>query len=266
MGRVKLGTGSYKERFKKSLDYCLSHFDVLELQDFIMPENLENPALIEEYKLMLAGFTGEITLHGPYLNLAPTSIDKLVKGVAELRYLQGIEAAQKVGARKLVIHSFYDTTTGYPGYDRMWLEESVKFWATFLDIIKGSGVTILLENVYDRDPATFAELISILDSPHFNTCIDLGHANCLSDFQPGEWIERAAGYYLHVSDNNGMNDGHLEIGRGNIDYREISRELAAYPEVYLISEVNEEFDKQLKGLKKFREMITSQNCTALRLT
>lgn len=266
MGCIKLGTGSYKERLTKSLDYCLSHFDVLELQDFIMPDNLENPALIKEYRVMLAGFEGEITLHGPYLNLAPTSIDKLVKVVAERRYLQGVEAAQKIGAQHLVVHSFYDTTTGYQGYDRMWLDDNVKFWTAFLDKIRGSGVTILLENVYDRNPETFAELIAIINSPHFRSCIDLGHANCLSDYHPCRWIERVGGYYLHISDNNGRNDGHLGIGCGNIDYLRISRELASYPELYLISEVNDEFEKQFQGLQWLKKMITDGEFAAHHLT
>jgi hypothetical protein len=119
---VKLGTGAYKERFLQDWDYCLKHFDVLELQDFIMPDNLDNSEIIDEYLGMLSGFNGEITLHGPYLNLAPTSIDNKVKEVAELRYLQAVEAANKFGADQLVIHSFYDTTTGYSKYDELWLQ------------------------------------------------------------------------------------------------------------------------------------------------
>lgn len=255
MARVKIGTGSYKEKFQENLDYCISQFDVLELQDFIMPGSLDNPALIKEYQEMLAGFDGEITLHGPYLNLAPTSIDRLVKGIAELRYLHGIEAAQKIGANKLVIHSFYDTTTGYSEYDSLWLEENIKFWSKFLEKVKGSGVTILLENVYDRYPDTFAELIAALDCPYLATCIDIGHANCLSDFKPREWIEKAGNYYFHISDNNGMNDGHRNLGCGNIDLQGISRELAGLPEVYLISEINEDFEKQYQSLQEFRGMV-----------
>jgi len=55
---------------------------------------------------MLSGYNGEVTLHGPYLNLVPTSIDKRVREVAEYRYLQAVDAAVKLGARQLVIHSF----------------------------------------------------------------------------------------------------------------------------------------------------------------
>jgi hypothetical protein len=171
MTQVKLGTGAYKERFLQDWDYCLKHFDVLELQDFIMPDNLDNSEIIDEYLGMLSGFNGEITLHGPYLNLAPTSIDNKVKEVAELRYLQAVEAANKFGADQLVIHSFYDTTTGYSKYDGLWLEGNALFWDAFLPKVKGSGVTILLENVHDRIPDTFAKLQELLDSSQISTCV-----------------------------------------------------------------------------------------------
>ncbi|MGB9792868.1 MAG: sugar phosphate isomerase/epimerase family protein, partial [Thermacetogeniaceae bacterium] len=174
---IKLGAGAYRERFQKEWDFCVSHFDVLELQDFIMPENLENPAVIDGYRAMLKDFSGEVTVHGPYINLVPTSIDKKIREVAELRYLQGVEAAEKLGARKMVIHSFYDLKSGYSGYDEFWLEENLKFWSRFLEKIEGSGITILLENCYDQQPEVFGRLISGIGSLLFGSCLDLGHCN-----------------------------------------------------------------------------------------
>lgn len=255
---MRLGIGAYKERFLENWDYCVTHFDVLELQDFIMPDNLENPAIIEEYKRMLEGFSGEITIHGPYLNLVPTSIDKRVKGVAEFRYLQGVAAAEKLGAKKMVIHSFYDRSSGYSGYDDFWLEENMKFWAGFLEKIKGSGVTVLLENCHDQRPETFARLFSGLGSPHFGSCLDLGHCNCLSPFKPVEWVGKVRGYYFHVTDNDGVNDSHYPPGMGNIDFGEIARELAGFSEVYLIGEAQGDIETQYNKLKELGDHI--ENC------
>ena len=59
MTLVKLGIGAYQERFLENRDFCLNNFDVLELQDFIMPDQLDNPKLIDEYLGMLSGFEGE---------------------------------------------------------------------------------------------------------------------------------------------------------------------------------------------------------------
>ncbi|MGB4505122.1 MAG: sugar phosphate isomerase/epimerase family protein [Syntrophaceticus sp.] len=263
MAQVKLGVGAYQERFMQDWEYCLGHFDVLELQDFIMPDHLEDPVIINDYLGMLSGFDGEVTLHGPYLNLVPTSIDNKVKEVAELRYLQAVEAAEKLGAHQLVIHSFYDTTTGYSKYDALWLEGNMLFWDAFLPKIKGSGVTILLENVHDRIPDTFVKLIKNLDSSQISTCIDIGHCNCLTDIKPGEWIRRVGGHYFHINDNNGTSDGHLELGKGNIDFHHVTAELSALPVAYLIGEMWNSFAAQFESLKKLKELIDTHKYTKM---
>lgn len=255
---LRLGIGSYKEKFLENWDYCVTYFDVLELQDFIMPDNLENPGIIENYKKMLDGFPGEITVHGPYLNLVPTSIDKRVKEVAKFRYLQGVAAAEKLAAKKIVIHSFYDRSSGYSGYDDLWLEENIKFWAGFLEKISGSGVTVLLENCYDQKPETFAKLLSDLGNPYFSSCLDLGHCNCLSPFKPVEWVSKVKGYYFHVTDNDGISDNHCPLGMGNIDFGEIAGELAALSDIYLVGEARGEFEAQYDALKELRDRIESR--------
>lgn len=259
MAQVKLGIGTYKERFLEDWDFCLRSFDVLELQDFIMPDNLGDEELVEQYQGMLSDFSGEVTLHGPYLNLVPTSIDKKVKEVAEFRYLQAVDAAVKLGADQIVIHSFYDTTTGYADYDQLWLDGNVLFWNAFLPKIKGSGVTILLENVYDKTSVTFAKLMECLDSSQISTCIDIGHCNCMAKSKPDEWIKTVGGHYFHINDNDGTRDGHLVPGKGNIDFHRVTTELAALPIVYLIAEMWDGFAAQFEGLQNLREMINRQN-------
>ncbi|MFY9271572.1 MAG: sugar phosphate isomerase/epimerase family protein [Thermacetogeniaceae bacterium] len=264
MTLVKLGIGAYKERFLENWDFCLNNFDVLELQDFIMPDQLDNPKIIDEYLGMLSGFKGEVTVHGPYLNLVPTSIDKKVRGVAEYRYLQAVDAAVKLGARQLVIHSFYDTTTGYAKYDELWFEENVRFWNAFLPKIMDSGVTILLENVYDKLPDTFAKCLEVVDSPHFSSCVDIGHCNCMSSYKPELWISRVKGHYFHINDNDGTRDGHLVPGKGDIDFYHVSKELAGLQLVYLIGEMWDGFADQFESLQKLREMIIAQNQITVR--
>lgn len=264
MTLVKIGIGAYKERFLEDWDFCLENFDVLELQDFIMPDHLDDPKLIDEYLEMLSGFRGEVTLHGPYLNLVPTSIDHRVRGVAEYRYLQAVDAAVKLGARQLVIHSFYDTTTGYAKYDDFWFEENVRFWDGFLPKIKDSGVTILLENVYDKLPNTFAKCLEAIDSPQLSSCVDIGHSNCMSSFKPEQWISRVKGHYFHINDNDGTRDGHLVPGKGNIDFHRVAKELADLQSVYLIGEMWDGFAVQFESLQKLRDLIVAQKEITMR--
>lgn len=252
---VKIGVGAYKERFLQEWDFCRTHFQVLELQDFIMPDNLDNRRLADDYRALLNGYNGEITLHGPYLNLVPTSLDKKVQEVAAFRYRQGVDLAQEMGATKLVIHSYYDPRPGYTGYEHDWLEDMAAFWTDFLENIDGSGVSILLENCYDRHPASFAGLVARLNHPCFSTCLDIGHCNCFSPSKPEVWMAGNSGYYFHLSDNDGADDRHLVIGQGNIDLERIAAQLTGRSGIYLIGEANAPLEEQFGSLNQLQDMI-----------
>ncbi len=254
---MKLGIGSYKELFLNNLDFCLKHLDVLELQDFVMPSNLENTSIIQDYKRILADFAGEITLHGPYINLVPTSLDYRVRAVAELRYLQAVAIAGEIGASKMVVHSYYDQKSGYSGYDEAWLRDNLEFWSGFLKKIQCSGIAIMFENCHDQRPATFARLISELNTPYFTSCLDVGHCHCLSAIKPEAWIAAIKGRYFHITDNDGIDDSHLVAGQGSIDFENVSRALAACQEIYLISEAQADFELQLNVLNRLKGMIVS---------
>lgn len=252
---VKLGVGAYRELLMKDWDFCLTHFEVLELQDFVMPDNLENSLLVQDYKEMLDGYAGEVAIHGPYLNLVPTSLDKKVRELAEFRYLQSIDIAGRIGAGRVIIHSYYDPKSGFASYDDMWLKDNISFWSGFLEKVKDCGIKILLENCHDQKPATFARLISSINNPYFTTCLDIGHGNCLSPFRPEEWIAENPGCYFHITDNDGINDSHLLMGQGIIDFKKVAQQLSKLNAIYLVSEANAAFDRQLDSLRILKDMI-----------
>lgn len=258
---IKLGIGVYKELLQDCLDCALERCDILELQDFVMPDNLEKPSLLGDYRQMLDGYRGELAIHGPYLNLVPTSLDKRVSAVAELRYRQALDIAAQMGANRLVIHSYYDPRPGFPGYAEMWLEDNRRFWQGFLERTSGSPSIILLENLHDPAPEAFAALVAALDSPRFSTCLDLGHCHCFSEAQPVEWIGLNPGSYFHITDNNGIEDQHLPIGQGLMDMSGIASRLAAslgrHPDINLISEARASFDQQMQSLLDLKELVST---------
>ncbi len=252
---AKLGVGTYKEIILPDLDFYLSNFQIIELQDFIMPASLDNPGLVRDYKEMLDGWGGELSLHGPYLHLVPTSLDHRVKEVAEFRYLQAVDAAHKLGASRVIIHSFYDLHTGFSEYDDMWMEDNLIFWNSFLDRIEGCGVSILMENLHDRNPATFAKLVSQIGRSSFGACLDLGHSHCFSPSHPAIWANLVPCSYFHISDNDGISDSHSLIGQGRIDFASISDELINKAGLCLVSEARAPISHQFDSLKGLQALI-----------
>jgi sugar phosphate isomerase/epimerase len=97
---------------------------------------------------------------------------------------------------------------------------------------------VLLENVWEADPEMFRGLLDKVASPRLKFCFDIGHANVYSKVSFEQWISTLCAdiTYMHLSDNDGAVDQHLEVGKGKIHWRQFTDTLDRYglsPEVVL---------------------------------
>jgi sugar phosphate isomerase/epimerase len=93
-----------------------------------------------------------------------------------------------------------------------------------MDICISKGITLMFENFVKPfdSPEVFARILQ--DIPGLKLHLDVGHCNInqernlTADFFEGfnNMIE-----HIHFSDNNGLDDDHLPLGCGNIDWEEI---------------------------------------------
>lgn len=110
---------------------------------------------------------------------------------------------------------------------------TIEAFQAFCGRAEERGIAIALENI-DHSPLfhpridEYDDIVRILeavDSPHLKLCLDVCHAE-ISDKPPREWIQ-ALGQeiaHVHVSDTRGRiswQHGHLAIGEGHIDWREV---------------------------------------------
>ncbi|MBS3968834.1 MAG: sugar phosphate isomerase/epimerase [Clostridia bacterium] len=227
---MRIGTRIFLDKLKENTKYCCSQFHVLEIQDFVFPENLvyKVDALYKEYETLLNGFQGEITIHGPYMDLNPISMDTRVRELTLERYLQAVEIAKVFDSRWIVIHTYFSQIHNQESwYQDYWIEENLKFWEKVIPVLEKEKKTIVLENVFDVNPSTIKELVDGLGSEFFKACLDVGHCNVFSEESIKTWLEVLGERlrYLHLSDNNGKRDNHLPIGSGSIDFQEIVNNL-----------------------------------------
>ena len=159
-----------------------------------------------------------LTIHGPFLDLNPMAYDRLVQQATYDRFAQAYEAAEILGAKKIIFHSGMVPTVYFLWG---WAERMIDFWNRFLD--GRSGITVCMENVLDREYEPFTEVAEGVESPDFGICLDIGHAHCYSDHSASAWAEHLAPHirHLHVHDNDGTRDAHMACGKGNIPIREI---------------------------------------------
>lgn len=192
---------------------------------------------LEEAKEELAWYGNPpLSIHGPFLDLNPMSFDSRIRQATIDRFQQAYEAAQRLGAEKIVYHTCRVPATIFL---QGWGARMVDFWNEFLE--DKSGIAICMENVFDPEYTGILEVAEGVSHPDFGLCLDIGHAHCFSQASVMEWVEALAGHirHVHIHDNDGSRDAHWGLGRGNIPLDQVLPALhQANPEMTWTIECN----------------------------
>lgn len=222
-------------------DFILSENRDLELQDFIDAAVLEGDwkPLADEARRLLAGYTGRLGIHGPFWGLNIAAPDPDVRAVVTRRMMQGLEVCEYLGATQMVIHSPYttwdfnnlDNFAGRSSYDRV-LQNCHDTLAEPVRRAADIGVTMVVENIEDKDPDIRRILADSFASPAMAVSIDTGHAHYAhgsTGAPPVDYYIRRAGdrlQHIHLQDADGHADRHWHIGEGTIRWPQVFRALA----------------------------------------
>ena len=177
-------------------------------------EFLETDAAVRE---KLEGVSRRV-LHGPFNELFPCAIDPRARELAAYRYRQAIGLAKGYGADKVVLHGGYNPRLYYPCW---YTEQSILFWKEFLQ--EDPGVEIVLENVFEEEPAMLLDIVRGVDHPKLRMCLDVGHVNAYSEIPASEWLKVCAGEvrHFHLHNNDGSGDVHGGLDQGTIPMKEL---------------------------------------------
>lgn len=230
-----------------TLDALAAHRDWLfgagrdiELQDLIRPDLAvaDWMAWAAEARAALQGHAGRVGLHAPFVGLDIDNGDAELRGLITARYVASVDACAAVGGDHLVLHSPYNAwyrnhALSRPGYarDKMDLVHAV------LDPVmaraESAGVTLVLENIEDTDPATRRALAADFASGAVQLSVDTGHAQ-LAHREAGApavdaFITDAgdALAHVHIQDVDGYADRHWPPGRGEIPWIAVFEALSA---------------------------------------
>ena len=154
------------------------------------------------------------TIHAPFMDLNPGSVDPAIRDVTMKRWLQLLPLVEYLRARCVVVH---------PGFDQWRYGTLVEEW---IDIAAGSlqalmdeyppHVLVAVENIFDRDPWVLKALLERVDHPRVGHCFDVGHFLLFSETDLETWFQALGPHLLelHLHDNQGDRDAHWAIGRG----------------------------------------------------
>lgn len=205
----------------------------LELQEFSDPNVLDSDwrSLLDRYQRALTGFTGLLSMHGAYIDLVSGSPDLRLVALTRERYLHNLEIGRELGVKYIDFHANYLPLVDHPSYLPGWVERQVAFWAPLTEQASQYGIVLLLENMWEPDPAIICRILDRIRSPYLQACLDVGHAVLYSHLPISEWIRDLGDYlvYTHLHNNHGTTDEHLAFGDGVIDFPELLNTLRALP-------------------------------------
>lgn len=206
----------------------------LESIRFAISDNLDElNKQIEEAREDLKYFENpHLYLHGPYLDINPMTYDSRVRRITRERYEECYEAAVQLQADGIVFHSCMNPLVYYT---IGWADRMVEFWNEFME--GKTGITLVMENVYDREIPPFVDVAKQIQHPDFGICLDIGHAHCYSGRPVKEWLKACGPYikHLHLHDNDQTEDHHVALGQGTIDVDEVFTFLKGLPQDYTIT-------------------------------
>ena len=146
--------------------------------------------------------------------------DPDARNTALRKLKQSIDDAVDIGAVAFVQHpglKTYDIENGW--------ELNCDSLLTLIDYGKSRGIKVLIENMvpkksYMASPSEFSEFIKT-NNVNLDIAFDTGHAHIAGNID--EFIQKLASYFfmVHITDNDGVNDTHLNVGEGTIDWKKL---------------------------------------------
>lgn len=159
------------------------------------------------------------TTHGPFVDLSPGSFDSKIREATFKRFCEALEISNLLGSRHITFHSGYKPQY-HKKYHRIWIENSINTWQKLIPLAEKNGITITIENAFEKTPEALVEIVKTVNSANFKICFDGGHFNAFSDTDPIDAFDMIPPELIgeiHLSDNDGSDDQHLPLGKGNID-------------------------------------------------
>ncbi|MCV6592844.1 MAG: sugar phosphate isomerase/epimerase, partial [Silicimonas sp.] len=238
MPPLKIGACLMADEIAAHRDWLFDDARDIELQDFMTHAALttEFEDRIMAAEAALAGHRGRVGIHGPYEGLDIDNKDAELRPLITARFLKALEAADRVGARQMVLHSpytawYHRNRLASPNYAESKLARIHDVLTPVVRAAEEAGITLVIENIQDVDPAHRRLMVESFTSDAVALSIDTGHAQIAhhqTDAPPVDFFVRDAGaalQHVHLQDLDGHADRHWAPGEGTIPWPEVFRAL-----------------------------------------
>lgn len=211
------------------------------------------------------GITGRLGIHGPFEGLDIDNKDAELRPIITARFLKALEAADRIGARQMVMHSPYsawyqNNIFSFPGYAESKLGRIHDVLRPVVRAAEEFGITLVIENIHDVRPETRRAMVDSFGSSAIALSIGTGHAQLarrICGAAPAADFVMDAGAQLahvHLQDVDGHADRHWAPCEGEIEWTAVFRALATIESApHLVLELRNKADIP-KGFKSLSDL------------
>jgi sugar phosphate isomerase/epimerase len=231
--RVLLSAGQHN--IDQCVDLALDFNLGIEVMAFAFPDVLDGDwqSTLAAYKNVLRPINGLITLHGPFMDMAPGSPDPKIKQITVERYEHAIRVASELGAEVIIFHANFIAAIHNVEYRIGWHKRNLDFWGRMAAYAERCGVTIAMENMWEFDPYIITDVLKEVNHPYLRACLDVGHAHLFSDeeFPFDLWLKTFQPWlvHTHMNNNNGKIDVHHGLHDGVLNYYLLLDQIRSLP-------------------------------------
>ena len=123
--------------------------------------------------------------------------------------------------------------------------------------VAGDRLPVMLENIFEEEPLSIAELLKHFKNKNLHFCFDSGHFNLFSKVPLDKWLTVLGKNVreMHLHDNYGSRDDHFPIGQGIFPFKDLKVFLKSFSgSLILTAEIHDEAHA-VKGIKNLKEYI-----------
>jgi len=172
-----------------------------------------------------------ITLHLPFSDLNLGSLNHPIWKESIRQMVKCLERASDF-VKLAVIHPGHLSPLGMQLPDMAW-RQSIEGLRAVCDFANELGIKIGVENmvnmphVFGKQPGEIIGMIESLERENAGLTLDMGHANTNGNVL--EFLEDLSMVvHVHLHDNKGKSDEHIELGKGNINWKEVIPKFKGY--------------------------------------
>jgi len=228
--------GSFEEKIKNIARHGYGYIDYSYITDtdsaFFKRDDTVFYKDIEKHRLICESYGIKVAqAHGPW-RYPPLDNSEELRKTRFVEMSKAIKATALLGCENIVIHGLMPFTTHDVGFEEETEKINLDFFQKLAKIAEEQGVYICLENMpmlkYTLNtPKRILDFIKRVDSKNLKVCLDTGHCNVF-DSSPAKAVRMIGKDLLkalHIHDNDGKSDKHLNPFHGTIDWLDFSSAL-----------------------------------------